>query len=139
MREVFREVASLVIYNPTLDKILVQDRTSISKYGEEVTFFGGWLDEGESPLQAAERESIEELKIDFGVYNYLWQFIHDKEGKDYVRNLFFVLTDQEIFEDEEWDWAIWLSIQEAKIKKFTTDVKEEFVALEEHIRELKKR
>jgi len=41
MREVFREVSSLAIYNPVIDKILLQDRTSISKYGEEVTFFGG--------------------------------------------------------------------------------------------------
>jgi hypothetical protein len=39
MREIFREVASLVIYNPILQKFLVQDRKSISKYGEEVTFF----------------------------------------------------------------------------------------------------
>ncbi len=71
MREIFREVASLVIYNPILDKILVQDRTSISKYGEEVTFFGGGLDEGETPLQAAQRESLEELWREFSEYIYI--------------------------------------------------------------------
>lgn len=133
MREVFREVSSLAIYNPVIDKILLQDRTSISKYGEEVTFFGGWLDEWETPLQAAQRESNEELKTNFDTYHYLWQFIHDKEGKDYIRNLFFVLTSQEIFQDEEWDGAVRLSLDEAKTKKFTTDMEQEFIAIERYL------
>lgn len=71
MRKLFREVASLVIYNRTINKFLVQDRTSISKYGEEVTFFGWWLDEGENPLQWAQRESQEELGIKFNEYIYI--------------------------------------------------------------------
>jgi len=43
--DILRVVASLAIYNTETQKILVQDRTSISKFGEEVTFFGGGLDE----------------------------------------------------------------------------------------------
>lgn len=133
MKEIFREVASIAIYNPVLQKILVQDRTSISKYGEEVTFFGGGLEVWETPLQAAQRESNEELKTNFDTYHYLWQFIHDKEGKDYIRNLFFVLTSQEIFQDEEWDGAVRLSLDEAKTKKFTTDMEQEFIAIERYL------
>lgn len=71
MMEVLRTVASLAIYNTKTDKILVQDRTSISKFGEEVTFFGGGLDGDEIPLQAAQRESTEELGLVFDTYHYL--------------------------------------------------------------------
>lgn len=138
MREIFREVASLVIYNPVLDKILLQDRTSISKYGEEVTFFGGWLDEGETPLQAAERESSEELGIVFDEYVYLWKFSHDKEWKDYIRNLFFVQTEQDHFDDDEWDGALRFSIQEAEKKIFTTSMIEEFIVIKKYIDEKQK-
>lgn len=76
MKEIFREVASLAIYNPTIDKFLVQDRTSISKYGEEVTFFGWWLDEWEKPLEAAQRESQEELGIKFNEYIYISRYFY---------------------------------------------------------------
>lgn len=138
MREIFREVASIVIYNPILDKFLVQDRTSISKYGEEVTFFGGGLEEEETPLQAAQRESQEELWVVFDYYEYLGKFSHDKEGKAYIRNLFFVQTSQETFKDEEWDGALWLSLDEAKTKKFTTDMTAEFVAIETYLTQLKR-
>lgn len=133
MKEIFREVASIAIYNPILQKILVQDRTSISKYGEEVTFFGGWLDAWETPQNAAQRESHEELWVVFDHYEYLGKFSHDKGGKAYVRNLFFVQTIQEAFEDEEWDGALWLSLDEAKTKKFTTNMTAEFAAIEKYL------
>lgn len=133
MRTLFREVASLAIYNPKLKKILVQDRTSISKYGEEVTFFGGGLDNGETPIQAARRESKEELGNVFSSYEYLWKFVHDMDGKDYVRHLFIIVTDQENFTDNEWDGWVRLSIEEAKTKKFITDMVPEFEAIEKRI------
>lgn len=139
MREIFREVASIVIYNPILDKFLLQDRTSISKYGEEVTFFGGWLDEGEDPLQAAHRESSEELWIVFDSYQYLGKFVHDKEGKDFIRYLFFVITENEHFDDREWDGALRFSIQEAEKKIFTTSMIEEFIVIKKYIDEKQKR
>lgn len=131
--DILRVVASLAIYNTETQKILVQDRTSISKFGEEVTFFGGGLDEWETPIQAAERESAEELGLIFDIYNYLWEFSHDKQGKAYIRHLFFVPTTQEKFDDMEWDGALWMSIEEAKQKKFTTDMTVEFEAIEQYI------
>jgi 8-oxo-dGTP pyrophosphatase MutT (NUDIX family) len=137
--EVLRTVASLAIYNTKTDKILVQDRTSISKFGEEVTFFGGGLDGDEIPLQAAQRESTEELGLVFDTYHYLWEFSHDKQGKAYIRHLFFVPTTQEKFDDMEWDGALWMSIEDAKQKKFTTDMTREFIAIEKYISENIKR
>ncbi len=129
MRELFREVASLVVYNPQLNKFLVQDRTSISKYGEEVSFFGGGLDEGETPLQAAKRESLEELGRTFNEYIYIKPFIHDMNGKDYIRHLFFVTTIEEDFNDLEWDGGIWITIKDMKSKKFITDISKELEAI----------
>lgn len=137
--EVLRIVASLAIYNTKTQKILVQDRTSISKFGEEVTFFGGGLEGDETPLQAAHRESTEELGLVFDTYHYLGYFSHDKQGKAYIRHLFFVSTTQEKFHDMEWDGAFWLSIEDAKKKKFTTDMGWEFAAIEKYLLEKQKR
>lgn len=58
-----RSVALAVFY--TQDKrILLQDRHSISKAGEEWGWFGGGLEPGETPEQALIREIKEELTID---------------------------------------------------------------------------
>lgn len=55
-----REIAIVIFYDK-VGNILVQDRTNkqgaVQKYG----FFGGGLEEGESPKQALEREVREEL------------------------------------------------------------------------------
>ena len=65
MRELFREVTSMAIYNPDIDKFLIQDRTHTSKYGEEVTFFCGWLDAGETIEQGVQRESYDDFFVIF--------------------------------------------------------------------------
>jgi hypothetical protein len=52
-------------------------------------------------------------------------------GKDYIRYLFFVITEQVEFHDLEGDWGIRLSWKEAKNKKYTTDVTKEFDQIEE--------
>ena len=137
MRELFREVTSMAIYNPDIDKFLVQDRTHTSKYGEEVTFFGGWLDAGETIEQGVQRESYEELWKVFSHYEYLGKVIHDKEWKDYIRHLFFVVSRKEEFHDRECDWAIWLSREEMKRKKFPSDMTEWFARIEKHLHQIK--
>lgn len=129
MKEIFREVAGIVIYNPQLNKFLVQDRTSISKYGEEVTFFWWWLDKGETPLQAAKRESFEELWKIFKEYIYINTFSHNIDEKSYIRHLFFVNTTDTDFNDLEGDGGIWLNFEEMKQKKFPPDVNEKMFEL----------
>ncbi len=45
------------------DFLLLEDRRHKSKHGEKYTFFGGSIEQGENPLQAAKREINEELGI----------------------------------------------------------------------------
>lgn len=57
-----RKVAAIVFYKN--NKIILQERGSHSKFGEEWGFFGGGLEKGETPEQAVIRETKEELGID---------------------------------------------------------------------------
>lgn len=56
-----REVSTVVFYDEQ-KRILLQDRRSISKFGEEWGFFGGSIEAGESPIETAIREIEEELE-----------------------------------------------------------------------------
>ena len=90
----FRHVASVAIINAD-NQVLAQDRKTISKYGEEWSFFGGGIDEGETPLEAAVRELREELhlEIDETELHFIGTFTHDMEGRDYIRDLFVYRTE----------------------------------------------
>ena len=55
-----RHVALIIFYDEQ-GRILLQDRRNRSKWGEEWGFFGGGLEEGETPEQAVIRETQEEL------------------------------------------------------------------------------
>jgi mutator protein MutT len=54
-----KDVALIFFYKD--DKILVQDRRNMSKFGEEWGFFGGRIEAGETPEQSVVRETKEEL------------------------------------------------------------------------------
>jgi len=59
----FRKVALLLPYNEKLE-ILFQNRKKINKpYTKDYGFFGGQIEEGETPEQALSREMMEELEI----------------------------------------------------------------------------
>ena len=57
-----RKVAIILFHNN--GNILIQDRKTYSKHGEEYGFFGGKIEEDETPEQALKRELKEELNID---------------------------------------------------------------------------
>lgn len=56
----WRTVAIALFLDNNLN-IIVQDRRGVSKLGEKYGFWGGQLDEGETPKEAIKRELLEEL------------------------------------------------------------------------------
>jgi len=56
----FRRVALIIFYDKQ-GRILLQDRTGLSKAGELWGYFGGGIEPGETPEQAVIRETREEL------------------------------------------------------------------------------
>jgi len=83
------------------DKIILQDRKSYSKYGEEYGFFGGGIEEGESPEEALRREIKEELNIEIKNYEF---FKHDiifvKEVGGEIERFVFIAPIPDITESE---------------------------------------
>lgn len=55
---------SVILFLDDNGNVLLQDRKSMSKHGEEHGFFGGKIEEGETPDQALAREIKEELGIE---------------------------------------------------------------------------
>lgn len=72
---------SLVIfYN---DKnVLMQDRRNIPKLGKPYGFFGGSIEEGESPEQAIIREVEEELSIKLKDFKFFKKFVENNDSID---------------------------------------------------------
>lgn len=56
--------------------ILLQDRHGISKAGGEWGFFGGGIENGETPEQAVIRETKEELDYDLSDWKFFDKFHH---------------------------------------------------------------
>ena len=74
-----RKVAIIIFYDDK-NRILLQDRRGISKLGEEWGFFGGKIEEGETPEQAVIRETKEELGFDLKEYKYVGEYSYKIKG-----------------------------------------------------------
>jgi 8-oxo-dGTP diphosphatase len=62
---IWKDIAAIIFYTRD-NKILLQDRRGISKLGEDWGFFGGKIEDGETPERAVVREIKEELDYDLG-------------------------------------------------------------------------
>ncbi len=116
-----RTIAIVVLY--TEDKrILLQKRHSISKWGEEWSFWGGGIDEGETKEQAARRELNEELDFDVPKLEYIgsvekiMKHIKDMELWHITYELFVTLISSDLrqFHVREGDGLGLFSLSEAR-------------------------
>ena len=73
-----RNVSLIVFYN-NKKRILLQDRTGISKIGEEWGFFGGEIKRDETPEEAVVRETKEEFSFDLKEYKYVGEYSYNIE------------------------------------------------------------
>ncbi len=85
-----RKVAILLLYDK--NKIIMQDRKEISKWGEEYAFFGGAIEKNETPQQALKREIKEELNLNVDELKNLEFFKHYKDVIEKIKDLFFLQT-----------------------------------------------
>jgi len=76
-----RNLSTIVFYD-SKNRILLQDRRSISKFGEEWGPFGGSIEQGESPDEALVREIREELEFDLDVFELLRVYDEDVVNLD---------------------------------------------------------
>lgn len=73
-----RKVSAIVFYDDK-KRILLQDRRGISKLGEDWGFFGGRVEENETPEEAIVREVKEELSFDLKEYKYVGEYSYKIE------------------------------------------------------------
>ncbi len=86
MKKTGREVAIVVFYDN--ENFLIQDRKDMQKWGEEYGYFGGRIEEGETPEQALKREVKEELGIEIRGYELFKDYEETiKHGDNALTNL----------------------------------------------------
>jgi 8-oxo-dGTP diphosphatase len=68
-----RYIAVIIFYDDK-KRILLQDRKGISKFGNEWGFFGGGIEENETPEQSIIRETKEELDFDLKQFRYIGKY-----------------------------------------------------------------
>src|SRR3989344_5811703 len=107
---------ALIVPINSKHQILIQDRRGHKK--PDWGYFGGEIEEGETPLQAVIRETKEELQIDvraeelkyFGTSITMWN------ERKIIRYMFLYHTDQEKFDVLEGNGGHWLTFVEVREK-----------------------
>lgn len=66
------QCAGAVLYSQT--HILLEDRRLKSKHGEQYSFYGGSLEQNETPLQTVTREINEELGVHISEFEFVQSF-----------------------------------------------------------------
>jgi len=105
---------ALIVPINSKHQILIQDRRGHKK--PDWGYFGGEIEDGETPLQAVIRETKEELQVDiraeelkyFGISTTMWN------ERKIIRYMFLYHTDQEKFDVLEGKGGHWLTFDEAR-------------------------
>ena len=131
-----RKVALIWFYNDK-NQILLQERWDYSKYWEEWSFFGGWIEKWEFALEWFIREAKEELGLNMNDFDYdfLWEFIFEYPERIVHRNIYMIKTymKEEDFTVYEWSWAKYYSTKESRNLKFMSNVNKTLDILEKYM------
>ncbi len=118
-----RKVAVLVPYYTKDGKsfVFLQKRSKDAKILPNFFgFFGGGIDEGETPEQAVRREIKEELVYEMKDYKFFNHFEHETHIKDV-----FIMLVEKSFEEEvtvlEGDYGQWFSKEEAEAEPLISE------------------
>ena len=105
---------ALIVPINSKHQILIQDRRGHKK--PDWGYFGGEIEDGETPLQAVIRETKEELQIDVRTneLKYLGTSITLWNERKIVRYMFLYSTDQEKFDVLEGKGGHWLTFDEVR-------------------------
>lgn len=106
---VYSSAVSMVIFNPDKDKILL-----IQQYGKESNILvAGYINKGETPQQALQREMAEEVSLHATEWNYNDSMYFEKT--ETLMHNFVVVADSENFriKENEVDKAQWFGIKDA--------------------------
>lgn len=123
MTMIKRKVSVIIFYN-NRKQILLQARTGISKFGEEWGFFGGSIENGETPEEAIVRETKEELDYQLKEYFFFNEFHCVKPGFDIILYVFITPLKNELkkFNQKEGKEMKLYSLKQAKkLKMMFTD------------------
>lgn len=123
---------SLLLPVNSSGQLFIQDRRGFKE--PEWGFFGGGVEEGETPLQAVIRETNEELCLDLSEDDLIDLGISDTNWNGLLirRYLFLYKTEQEEFDVREGQGGAWLDFTEVRTR---LDDKDRFDEIVERIRE----
>lgn len=95
-------------------EIFIQDRRGFRK--PDWGFFGGGIEDGETPLEAVIRETKEELNTDISgdELTYLGEFHTTFNNLPVSRHIFLYQTEQKSFAVLEGTGGYWMSLEDAK-------------------------
>lgn len=110
-----QKCVSLIIFYDLEGKILLQDRSGISKYGEQWGYFGGRIEKGETPEQALFREIKEELDYELKQFSLLGVVKTTDQRGTIERHVFLApLPDMKLLNQKEGKNMQLFTLQEAK-------------------------
>jgi len=114
---------AVVVFHTEENKILLQNRKSIKKWGEEWSFWGGGLNLNETKEDAAKREIKEELDYDLKDFKHLgtiteiierYKDPNDKRKITYEIFVSKIKEDPLLFKVKEGDGLAFFTLEEAR-------------------------
>lgn len=123
-----QEKALLLLLN-SKNELFIQDRRGHKK--PDWGYFGGSIEEGETPLEAILREAKEELCLDLRESDLisLGELGTDYYGNTVNRYFYLYPTDQAEFDVREGKGGVWLSFNEARERMDHKDRFDEIIEL----------